>query len=623
MAKQRKKSLKIFNGRTLQQYLDDSWKRWNGIIPPRDDLAMDWQSRAFFNFTRNVVLAYLSRVALTMPKAKIKATDENNLDAPKKAYILEKSIEWIRNKQNGEYKFFNIALEMFTKGTVVAYEGFRKQKRKIKEIKKYDPITGKVDYEEKEILDWNDCFQQVIPLEDIYFGNIYQGDIQEQPDIAWVQTLPKKEAAVEFKKYPAWKYVVSGAMGTNIESAPYYMERDQRQSNETVQIVRYFRKKDDTMRILANYVLLYDGPIPFDHKKYPFAHTINEPFAIDCIYGKSGPDKIATEQDIINTFWNMGVDQTYATIYKPILTQDPDYIEEYILQPGKMFQVRNLADYKVMNEMTGPDSSYFNMMNLALKFGNDSSGNLLGGGSMMGGVSKSGKTTARQAMIQDEMAKQLLGLPLKMLEKFQIEDTRLVISNFLQFYVIDQKVDKMTGVTGARQTFLRTMRLDDTELEDGTHGTSIIRIAKNEKSLPSQEDINAEVLNGLKQGQNLEVKVITPDYIRHLDWDVQVVHESSYMQSQSLRQAQALEFANVLSSNPMFAPLLNPDELLRETVKAFGKDTEKLIKQPQEMQQGMQPGMPGQPGQQPPTPQVSSQILGRNQDRSLGSLAGI
>ena len=65
------KSYAQFNGRNLYDCIDDWTKRWNGYIPEGDPLLDKTQSRMFLNFTRNVLISYLSKTALKAPEPKI------------------------------------------------------------------------------------------------------------------------------------------------------------------------------------------------------------------------------------------------------------------------------------------------------------------------------------------------------------------------------------------------------------------------------------------------------------------------------------------------------------------------------------------------------------------------
>jgi hypothetical protein len=617
MVQMRNKSYSYFNNRSLTSYIDESIKRWNSFIPPRGDLEQDWQARVFNSFTRNVCISLLSRIAMTRPRSRFVATNKDGFQDTLRAHILEKGLEYTYNKENGDWKFFLAALEMVTKGTVVVYEGYKKVKRKVKEIKKFDPVTGAVDYTEKTILDYNDCYQEIVPLEEIYFGNLWINDIQQMPDIIWKRVMMNESFKEDFKKYPNAKYVKPGTFATVVETIPYYKQKEYFQlDRKSVEVVQWYNKWKDELIITANGVLLYDGPIPFHHKSYPFASAIFEPFAVDFIYGRSLPDKVSSDQDVINTLWNMMLDQGYLSIYKPTLTDDPDYIDEYPLQPGRMFPVSDINKYRVLSELTGPDPSHFQMLEMAIKFANDNSGNILGGG--MSTPSAKGKMTARQAQILQDQMMQALGLNTRMLENLEIQSKRLRAKNFLQFYTVPEKVEAITGEKDAiKNNFVRVLRIDDTELTDGTHGTAVIKIVDKEKNLPSPEDLDLEEEVAAVQGQNVEVHAITPDYIRNLDFDVQIVGESSYQQSRSLKQALELEFVQVLTSNPAFQPLINAEELLRDLFKVYDKDPDRLMKEltPPPDGQNLPPQLPESGGKQ--VPPITRQLAGASPAKSL------
>src|SRR5260221_12571691 len=77
LAQMRNKVQPYFNGRGLTTYVDELMNRWNGILPPRSDLAMEGDSQIFNGFTRNVVLAFLSKAAMTPPRARFVASNKD------------------------------------------------------------------------------------------------------------------------------------------------------------------------------------------------------------------------------------------------------------------------------------------------------------------------------------------------------------------------------------------------------------------------------------------------------------------------------------------------------------------------------------------------------------------
>lgn len=630
----RNRRYRYFNDRGLLRYLDDSVKRWNGYIPPRDDLAMDWQANYFNNFTRNVVIGFLSNVNAQSPGYRVRARDEENRPDAGRARVCEGFLKWGDQINNSWYQNLLIGLEAVTKGTAIVDVLPRRVKRKVKEITKYDPLTGEVDWKEKEVVLENDVFYSPVPLEEMYFGNVWQPEIQMQPDICRKYRVRYSEAEWSFSKYKNWKAVQPGAffIVSGQEQIPYFKERDYADIDyDIVEIVDYQNRNADRRILAANGVILYDGPIPFHHKMYSYAKCVFEPLAIDFFYGKSLPDKIASDQDIINILWNMMLDAGFLSVYKPILTDDPDADENdgsgNILVPGLNKKVGDKDRYRVMNELTGPDASHFQLLQLALKFASDNSGPVAGGGRLS--TPQGGAITANQALLAQEQARQVLGLNGRFIEKLHKDRAELMLRTQLQFYSLDARLMETKGKADAAALFKgRVVRVNDAELSDGTRGTLQVSVLP-ERALPTQDelDLEREVLE--LGGERSEIIAITPEYVRNIQFDVEIIPESTYQQSKSLERALGMEF--VKGRLALFPQSSNMSELARFWDELFDQDTERMSMvapppplefgagQPGLLPQGFPSGLP-----QPPltSGEVSAQVAGVGRPLSLEQLVG-
>ena len=602
-----------FNDLTLPQYIENSVKRWNGYIPPRSDLQEDWQAHVFNNFTRNMVIAYLSKVALQPPKAKVVASNDMGATDKKAAYIIEKMIQFADREEGYEWRFFNAALESVVKGTVIGYEGYKKVKQTIKEGK-YDLVTGKVrGAKSKEIFAYNNPFHYIVPLEEFYPANIWEPDIQLQPFVIWHGVYKYHEIKTLYGKYKNFDQVRPGTFSYVLDSSMYNNQKISNALNQDqVMVTRYYNRFKDEHVIMVQDVILYDGPIPFDHKMYPFCKTIFEPFAIDFFYGMSLPQKIASDQDIINTLWNMMLDQGIMSLHKPVLTQDPDEMDDTIMMPGLMKKVSNINDYRVMNEIQGPDSAHFNLLNLALKFANDNAGQMAG--ASMDFTPRGGKISPRQIMLAEENARRMVGLSAKLMEDYERQRMMLRAKNELQFWTVPERIEQVLGKDGTSdfdKIFYKNIRITGSTLEDGSIGTSVVRIADPE-DMPSPTELDVQETMAKMMGDNVEIKVVSPDYIRNISFDIQIISESSFAQSKSMDHATTMEWFNMMY--PL--PETNKQEMVRETMKDFDKDPERFMMQgnplaqnPMAQQQGAQQGS-GVPQGAPGSPSGGSQMLG-------------
>src|ERR1035437_7260626 len=116
------KGYSYFSGNNVYDIIDDWTKRWNGYTPPMSPLVDQTQSNIFINFTRNAIISYLAKVAMSPVKAHIIAVNKKTVTPNQKfADILEDLNQFSLRAENSEQKFLNAAMECCVKGTVILY----------------------------------------------------------------------------------------------------------------------------------------------------------------------------------------------------------------------------------------------------------------------------------------------------------------------------------------------------------------------------------------------------------------------------------------------------------------------------------------------------------------------
>lgn len=602
------KSYPQFNQRTLFDCIDDWTKRWNGYIPPASILLDRDQSRIFLNFTRNQVVSYLAKVALARVKAKIKAVNKKTGMADQKmAEVFSDLNTYSLNEENGEARFMEAALECTIKGTVIVYEGYRRQVQKMDVPIEFDAETGKIKTEKKDRIVFDNCFQKVVPLEDFYIANPYEPDIQKQPFIIWREITTYDEAIGSYGHYENWKYVVKGAYGVASDPSTFYRNKVITDLNaDQVEILREYKRAENIHRVVINGVVLFDGPIPFKDGKYPFAKGIFEPYEVAFFWGMGFPDKIMGEQDLQNTFINMMADKTFGSLLPYGLSSDlDDLIEDDILQPNKIRKVGDINKWK-FDTLPGISAGEQGMFQLIMSLARENSGDMTGAANAF--TPKGGKITARQAMLQQQESMQRLGFSMNYLEDFERDRTDLRLHHILQFYSIP-KIEKITGKTGkeVEQLIFRDVRLDDVTLSDGRKGSKVIKLVGDEVNNPDklqqlQDELSVTEMMGEEVGTPTEALAVSINTFYDYNFGVQVVRNSSYQQNQVLDQAIKHEYANFLTALMPLGVPVNLIELVKWVSESYdGVDVDKLLEAPQGQQMG-QMGLP-QPGQEEMPPQ--------------------
>ena len=595
------KNYNQFNNRNLYDCIDDWSKRWNGYIPVSSVLTEE-RSNMFLNFTRNLVISYLSKVALQRPKIKIIAVDKkHNVQNNRFAELITDLNEYSNNEENADARFLESALECCIKGTVIKYEGYMKQEQEMDIPDEYDASTGEMTTRKANRVIFDDCYQEIVATEDFYIANVYQSDIQKQPWVIWKKITTFEEAKTEFGHYEKFKFVKGGTYTIVSEPTTFYRNNMTTELKKgQVEVVRWYSRSKNRHVILVNGVPVYDGIIPFKDGKYPFAKGIHEPYGNDFFWGMGMPQKIMGDQDLINTLWNMMVDKTYGSLQAFGLSSDlDDLVDDTTLEPNKIRKVGDIRNWSFQT-LPGVNAGEQSMLQSAIGFIKENS-SIEGGGAAAS--RQGGKVSMRQAMMKQQEAMSKLGFSANYLEDFERDRTELRIAHLLQFY----SIPKMEAVSGSKgkdieKMMYRTIVLPNSKLQDGRTGNRVIKLVDNteisdenkRKKLSDElshieqmgEDGQEEIDQSTKlpkmgpAGVPTEAVAMSIDAFDNFNLKIQVVKNSSYERNQMLDRAERLEYANWRLQLANVAPP-NVDELIRWVDESYDIDSDRF-KAPQQ-----------------------------------------
>lgn len=624
-----------FNNRSLFDAIDDWTMRWNGYIPPSSDVGGNPTSNIFLNATRNAIISYLSKVAMSLPEPKIIAVNKKTGVINRQlADVLSDLNNYSLQQENGPARLLDIAIETTVKGTGIVYEGYMKDEQKFKQVIGFDAETGEVKYKEQNRVIFDDCFQKVVPLEDFYIGNPYEPMLQKQPYIIWKRITTYNEAFDEFSHYKNWQYVKPGAYALTQEPTTFYRNKlyTELASNQ-VEILRYYCRKDNQHIITINGVVMYNGPIPFKDGKYPFAKYIFEPYEVPFFWGAGAPQKIMGEQDVQNTLINMMLDKTYGSLLPYGLSSDlDDLIEDDTLAPNKIRKVGDISKWK-FDTLPGVSAGEQQMFQTIMNQFMQNSG--LSGGAPAQGP-RGGKPTARQVLLQQQEAMQKLTFNMNFLEDGERDRTELRLDHILQFYTIP-RIEKVTGKKGkeVEQLMYRDIKLNDVELSTGKTGSRIVKlidgdIAKNDdekQKMADQLSVMEEM--GELSGVPTEALAVPISMFNDFNYQVQIVKNSSYERNQVLDQAMRQDFAQWRLSLAQIVPV-NAKELIAWVQEAYDVPAERfdvdqqqqMTNQQQQQQIAQASQQPGQMGAGPTTPPDKVPPTTQMAPGGVGALAG-
>jgi hypothetical protein len=552
----------------------------------------------FHPVTRNKFKAILASVALDIPNIRVVAQNEKQTRDATRAEIMKNLIKASYAQDNKEEQLFFEAWEDAEKGTVITYDGYLKSKAKRKVITSYDPETGEVEMEEKEVETDNQCVSFIVPLMNIFIKDWHIFDIQKQPSICWVERMDVDSFKTEFGKYKNAQYVKTSNQLTQLtEGDTFFKEywQDRLKEDEPIEVIRYFNKGKDEFTIIANGVKLFESPLLLGkkHKWYPFAKTVFEPFATDFFYGNSLPNTLMGEQDVINSLFNMALDKTYKSMAPVLLignqNKDDFDLEDQNTTIDTKIYVQDIEQVREM-PTKGIDQADIKMIEMISR-GLD----LSSVDSNQSGVAGRG-VTAREVVIANENAKKLKGILYMFLTALWIQKMKLRTMNILTYFT-KPKVRVILGENGKEnkvdeyQSFL----IENTELSNGQKGTMGIQMVGDTDELPQMEELDKKEEKYRQQsGESYETIAITSDYLDDWIYDIKIESESIYQKESGLTQAKMEEKLRVMGAYFPQLLQLNTEKLFKDTIVSYEDD-------PDEYELTMPPPtpIPGMPGQEP------------------------
>lgn len=581
----RDRNFQYFDGLNLIEYIEDSVRRFNTNIDEREDIE-DWQAGVHVHFTRNKVLGILGKVMEVLPIASfIGRGDEDS----QKGVILSDIYEFLEEIDDYDELMTHLLLESIVKGTGIGYEDIDIQEKTFRDvIGSGDEIRIKESKEKTTKL-----YGSIVPLEEFYPSSVSIRRIKDMPFCFWRKVMTLSQFKDLYGNYRKSQLVTGKQSFTGDVATPYYYDyMEGNMPDGAVEVIKFFDKMGDQYVIIANGIWLNpintnDGegsienisPLPWNHKDLPF-WDVKYDFFGDFFYGKSLPDRLKSMQDVLNVLTNMLLDQSFLTIFPPLLTNGFDDIEDDYIRPGR----RTPVDTQGL-----PISSAFQVLDMKTPTGwhqyiLDYTRQILEESSLdkvSSGIAGQGdRTTAQEIRVAASGVASMMGMFARMVNSGVKRKALLKTSNFIQFGFntdapILRHVLGEAGQANAKEAFT-TIQIDGAVLTNGSRGNKLIEFYKDKASLPKREDVKARAaVSKIDSGKEIEIIAIPPEYLRNFVYDVKIAINPK--NESSLEMEKALEIEKVKTYMTFFPDIVDKKELAAGLAEKYGDDPTRIL----------------------------------------------
>jgi len=543
-----------------------------------------WRSRALRPVVRNKCMSIAAHATARLIFPKVFAFNENSDEQREAAEVIEDLMEWSGDISDYPYTALMRVIQAMSSPASIGYTEYGEVTRLVKTHK---DESGK--WVEQRVRDEAyPCFMDaVVPVSQFYIQNFYEPDIQKQGWVIWRKVYAFSEAQVKYNGiYENFKYVRPGVQ-TIYDDAnrTFYYVYDPNMRQEDIEEVIYWNKNLDLKIILVNGVMLtsHDNPNPRQDKLYPFDKFGYEPINERFFYYKSLAFKLQHDAEIVNTLYQMVIDGTYLSIFKPMVNVGGEIIASDVIVPGAVTTLSSPdADLRAIN--VGSDlRSGLETLSVVEKSINESSQEPL-----QSGVAESSGTTAFEISRLEQNANTVLGLFLQMIAKHVKDFGRLRLGDIIQYLTLPEVVE----ITGNPETAYKSFFLKGaTESGDKNKKIQFDKDLPDEMTEDEYMDRSFALLDE-EDEKDMTITKVNPSLFRNLKYMITVSPDIMNPRSKDLERAFDLELFDRLVQMP------NSDQeealkLLLSTNPKTSKDMDKYIgEMPEETPPGTVPGMP-------------------------------
>lgn len=548
------RQLRNWNVDTFMQKMRD---HYNGYTEPLDSVEQDWRSNIFKRKTRHKVMAVCASFVASGLGVEISAQDLAQRIDRAFSRVTDEIYEWSLEREDFDTKFLAFLIEVVITGTGHMGEEIVWEERTVKEIESVDFQTGEMEIKEGQRVTFKGCKSEFIPNSEIFIGDAWTHDIQEQPYIFRRKITTHENAKSVLDKYKNWDYVDKGsAHFFNSDASESERESTDEDDND-VEILYYWNKSEDAYHIVANGVLLtgWNSCIPYPHKNYPIIKTVFEVFADSRFYwGDSLVNKNYDEQEMINKLTNWFADATLLQTFPPLFTTNAELAGTDLVIPGLQATMEAEDEFRTIPEIAkGVSSSQFAVLQGFERQIDENSIDPL-----LAGQTPQGDPTATEVRAIAGSAERIKELNEQYIGHALIQMANLRIPNLLWFVTHDDEYKKIV--------------INDVKTTTGKDGKRIIKFV-DAVEMPKPEDLFVAQERLAKMEEPTDFVFVDKNNVNDYRFHVKLSIIRKPSRSHANRIARILSKYRLYASNQMIDQTVNT----RMLIEALGDDADELI----------------------------------------------
>ncbi len=511
-------------------HADKNFRQWS---PPRQ--IGDWRADLTLPDAFAGVQAQMQETIDRKSRPRLIRVEDSDMG---KEEFANSIINFSMDRTDFDYTYFQAKYSAAIRGTAILMEIYRVDKRDIQDITGVDE-KGALTYTKKEVIDYDDAYTMQIPNEYFYIDErcLHMNDAI---DAIHREVIDIDEFHRKYKFRPDFFDINKVKSGTDTGKKGFF-ELAKDMEGHQVEALHYFNRATDEYVVLANNVIVRQGPIPYKHKELPFA-VVYQYYIPGRFWGMGIPKVIESLTDERSTLRRLNIDRQKMQMNKMVFVNDAISLDEEELVTRPFGIVNVPAGGMPLNQAIMPfeygdtPQSYYKTEEIIL----EDIRRAHGIDDRVQGVNVGG--TATEAAILKESSSRRINMIAQLVEMDTMRRIGKLKWSNIQFFYKAPKIEKITRKNKdvEKKTYKKiSVKGRQFEIEKNEQGHRTLKMSDFDGT--SSFELNKSFASFMEG-----------------DMDITVQSEAHAILSKPLQQAKVTEMFNMLTGNQLTAAEVDP-----------------------------------------------------------------
>jgi hypothetical protein len=329
--------IRAYDERSIIEEAERNQKAFNTYMPPREsDPDFDWMADTVRPITRNKIIAIATKMTAMVIYPSFRAQNKNDMQDKDTAEVMRLISRWVIEHSSYEMDYARTVINALTDPIAYMETGFFETMR----TKRWRDKDGNIQLEEVVDELMTGILYKTLKVNEILFAdiNLAPSQIQMQPWLIKRKITSYEDAKQRYGKNDNWGYVKGGTMVSyDSQSTSFYEEDTHHLKKNEVIIMTYYNRLACEEVVMINGILMthHEEPMTREDGLYPFATLVFEEIQ-SMFTGKSAVNKIAPDQNLIDSLYNMIFDAGAIALVPPMISYGETRFDAPVMIPGQV-----------------------------------------------------------------------------------------------------------------------------------------------------------------------------------------------------------------------------------------------------------------------------------------------